>query len=417
MSRPRWLEQWASVDVDALDAGGLEAGLCQLQTAIDRLEAQKTRWVAALDRVHDAKASGRSSTADRLRASLRLSPAQARDQVLAARMLAQLPQVAAAWARGEVGLRHVALIANAADADGDVELAARRLQAVRAVEGELLAVAMQQPLSVLRAAVAQVATAADDRAAAADEFARYRQRHLWVARTRDGMVSGGFKLDQLAGQQLMAALTSQLRPDPPDTPAEQRRSRGQLLADALLELVRSASGQPSCDADGVVADAAKANGRAEVIVIADVAVFEGRGGHAELVGGGPLSGETARRLACDGGIVRVITRGASEVLDVGRKTRVWNPAQERAIVVRDRHCRGPDCTRPIVRFHHVRYWGTGGPTSVANGVGLCEFHHWLVHEGGWTLTISPTRLCRWTDPDGRTHVTWPRPYAAARQAA
>ena len=31
---------------------------------------------------------------------------------------------------------------------------------------------------------------------------------------------------------------------------------------------------------------------------------------------------------------------------------------------------------------------------------LCEQHHHLVHEGGWTLTMTPDRVATWTRPDG-----------------
>ena len=86
-----------------------------------------------------------------------------------------------------------------------------------------------------------------------------------------------------------------------------------------------------------------------VIVDYDLLV-ENTPGRAELDGGFPIRGETARQLACDAGLVRVITKGDSEVLDVGRKTRQWNTAQRRAI--RFRHggrCAFPGPANQIVR--------------------------------------------------------------------
>jgi hypothetical protein len=31
---------------------------------------------------------------------------------------------------------------------------------------------------------------------------------------------------------------------------------------------------------------------------------------------------------------------------------------------------------------------------------LCEHHHHLVHEGGWTLELFPDRMTIWRTPDG-----------------
>jgi hypothetical protein len=34
---------------------------------------------------------------------------------------------------------------------------------------------------------------------------------------------------------------------------------------------------------------------------------------------------------------------------------------------------------------------------------LCSSHHHLVHEGGWTLTLTPDRTITLTRPDGTIH--------------
>jgi hypothetical protein len=36
-------------------------------------------------------------------------------------------------------------------------------------------------------------------------------------------------------------------------------------------------------------------------------------------------------------------------------------------------------------IHHVIHWIDGGRTAICNGLPLCEYHHWLVHEGGWRI--------------------------------
>jgi len=126
-------------------------------------------------------------------------------------------------------------------------------------------------------------------------------------------------------------------------------------------------------------------------------------GSAELDGGIPLSGEAARRLACDAGLVRIVTRGDSEILDVGRKTRDWTTAQRRAIRYRfGGRCAFPACGKRITQIHHSDPWGDGGETNLDCGVPVCTFHHHLVHEGGWTVTYDPhQRAVIFTSPSNQ----------------
>ncbi len=58
-----------------------------------------------------------------------------------------------------------------------------------------------------------------------------------------------------------------------------------------------------------------------------------------------ITPETARRLACDANVSRLLTGPGSEILDLGRTRRTVSPAQWRALRARDRHCRFPGCRR------------------------------------------------------------------------
>ncbi|MEY2397599.1 MAG: hypothetical protein QOJ00_773 [Actinomycetota bacterium] len=111
---------------------------------------------------------------------------------------------------------------------------------------------------------------------------------------------------------------------------------------------------------------------------------DGWGGTAQ---GSLLTGEAVRRLACDSGVCRMVVKGASELLDIGRKTRSWPWPMRRAIRARHGHrCAAHGCHRRITQIHHIEHWERDGVTAVHNGVPLCAFHHHLVHEGGWQLT-------------------------------
>jgi hypothetical protein len=116
----------------------------------------------------------------------------------------------------------------------------------------------------------------------------------------------------------------------------------------------------------------------------------------------PVSAETARRLACDAGIVEVDTGARGTPLDVGRKTRAIHPALRRALQLRDRGCAFPGCSRRrFVDAHHIIHWADGGETNLDNLVLLCGSHHTLVHELGYTIEASPKGFA-FRDPQGRS---------------
>ena len=85
----------------------------------------------------------------------------------------------------------------------------------------------------------------------------------------------------------------------------------------------------------------------------------------ELEGFGPIPLATAFRLACDCSVTRVLMRGESEVLDLGRSTRLASAAQHKALAIRDRGCVFPGCDRPPAwcNAHHLVWWEHGGLTD------------------------------------------------------
>ncbi len=91
----------------------------------------------------------------------------------------------------------------------------------------------------------------------------------------------------------------------------------------------------------------------------------------------------------------------SAVLDVGRKDPGWTPRQRDALYARygGRCCR-QRCSARATVIHHVIFWADGGTTCVTNGAPVCEYCHWLVHEGGWRLS---------KDPDGQITLHPPSP--------
>jgi hypothetical protein len=107
----------------------------------------------------------------------------------------------------------------------------------------------------------------------------------------------------------------------------------------------------------------------------------------------------------------------SLVLDTGAATETIPAHLRRAVIVRDRHCRFPGCTQPpaACQPHHIIPRSDGGPTSLANLLLLCTFHHLIaVHRWGWQITLHPDATVTAVNPDRtRTlHSHGPPPQAA-----
>ena len=126
-------------------------------------------------------------------------------------------------------------------------------------------------------------------------------------------------------------------------------------------------------------------------------------GFGETETGEHLSASAVRRICCDSEVIPAVLGSPREVLDVGRRQRLVTAAIWKALVVRDRHCRFPGCTRPplMCHAHHLQHWIDGGPTSLPNMILLCSHHHRLTHAGPWAIhTTSPGQFDFEPPPDG-----------------
>jgi len=112
---------------------------------------------------------------------------------------------------------------------------------------------------------------------------------------------------------------------------------------------------------------------------------------AMLDTGEAISAATARRLACEAGIIPAVLGGRSQPLDLGRKTRFHTEPQRLAIALRDRGCAAIGCDWPpgMCHIHHQTPWSRGGRTSVDDGIMLCPRHHTLAHDHRYRHTIEP----------------------------
>jgi hypothetical protein len=144
--------------------------------------------------------------------------------------------------------------------------------------------------------------------------------------------------------------------------------------------------------------------RQQIVVHVDAETLRhSHAGRCELEHGPAIAAETARRLACDCSVVRIVEDATGEPLDVGRKTRTIPPGIRRALQARDKGCRFPGCTfKRYVDGHHVKHWVNGGETKLSNLVTLCRFHHRLVHEGQVEIQTLDDGAFRFLKPSGES---------------
>jgi len=155
--------------------------------------------------------------------------------------------------------------------------------------------------------------------------------------------------------------------------------------------------------------AARSGGESyQVVVHVDAATLDDdEDGSCQLEDGAALHPETARRLACDASLVRIVERDGRP-LSVGRKSRSVPPALRRALQSRDRACRFPGCRhRRFLHAHHIDHWARGGRTDLSNLIHLCSRHHRLLHEGGYRVERGAGGALRFERPDGQLLPTVP----------
>jgi hypothetical protein len=129
-----------------------------------------------------------------------------------------------------------------------------------------------------------------------------------------------------------------------------------------------------------------------------------RCGPATTPDGFQVPDEVAAVLRCDPIITALVIDLLGVPLDLGRKLRLVNRDQRRALARRDGGCIFPGCGAPVgwCDAHHVIWWDHGGPTDIWNLALLCRYHHGVVHRHGWTMTATADQRFTITTPLGQT---------------
>ncbi len=210
---------------------------------------------------------------------------------------------------------------------------------------------------------------------------------------RAGMLHVNAKLDPEAGAPFRAAIeaivTAQFRTEqvsggggvvsPSDADAP-RRTLAQRQADALALLAAHMLGCGSAD---------RPIEGATVVVRVSLADLRDGTGSATVDGiDRPVSIAAARRMAASGGVIPCVLGSDSEILDWGRRKRLFTPAQRLALAERDGGCAMCGLPPGMTKAHHIRWWARdAGPTDLDNGVLLCETCHHRIHDNGWEIQV------------------------------
>lgn len=377
------LEEFRAEDLGALSKDALASDLDELERASRIVEAELGRRLAEYERRRAFASDGHLSAAAWLAHRQGLSRSAAEGRVRRANALERMPAVARAFGDGELSESAVHVLSTAREAAPE---------AFARSEPALVEAARSMSFGELRRVVDAWRIAADPDRALEDEDRRFERRRLDVGSTIDGMVRVDGELDAETGQALIAALRAVVDVETRTSTTADARTPTQRRADAIGEVCRQWLN--SLERPAVAGE------RPHVVVTMDVSALRAGTGAGELEDAGAVTATTARQVACDANVSRVITRGASEPLELGRRTKVVPASLRRAVAVRDRGCRFPGCGRPPgwCDAHHVRHWADGGETALDNLVLLCRPHHRVIHRGFGVEMVDgrPT----FTRPDG-----------------
>ena len=407
------------------EAGDLPTGeqLMAMRRVIDQLEGLWLAATADFSESGELAETGHPTLASWMRHRCNLAPAEATARAKVAFAITDSRATTGAAVRsGTVSWRHAQVI----------EQTLRLVPAEHRAEAETALVEHAESLDPgqLRRAGDRLVHCFDQERADEAAIRKLDRRGLSVAETMDGMVSVNGLLDPVSGALLMTALDAKLRPGRGDglgaghgdgrgdgrgeslgahltgvagaTGAtgvairEEVRTWSQRRADALAEICQEWLQDTNQATVGGV--------RPHLSVIVDHATLASQRGAnaagdahvsgvepAQLAWVGPITATESQLIGCDATVSRIVTDGASQVLDVGRATRTIPPALRRAVAARDRSCVGPGCHRPPEHcdVHHIVFWEHGGDTSLHNTVLLCRRHHRMVHLKQWRIVIEP----------------------------
>jgi hypothetical protein len=208
----------------------LEQDLAELHLAAQRLEVQRLRRLAEMDRRRPWLRDGLLSTTSWCMSRFRVSAGVAATDVRTARALDGMPATRDALASGEISMSAARVLVSARESDRE---------AFTESEALLLDAARRHSVSDLARAVGYWRHACESRRRVeVNEDPLYGRRRLHVSPTVFGMVRIDGDLDPETGETVLTALTSCVDAEARSGNDEDRRTPSQRRADALAEVCR-----------------------------------------------------------------------------------------------------------------------------------------------------------------------------------
>ncbi len=207
------------------------------------------------------------------------------------------------------------------------------------------------------------------------------------------------------------------------------RSKGQVMADSLVDAVLAAAStrdeaatrwDPTPTTEGAVDDDARRGGAGLQLglVMTDAALFGTSDEPAHVEGYGPIPAELAREIVA-GACAReetvwlrrlYVSPSRGELVAMDSRARLFRGSLGRFVRIRDQVCRTPWCDAPIRHADHAVAYDDDGPTSADNAQGLCEACNHAKQAPGWRARPWPTEgahQIETTTPTGHTYGSSP----------
>ncbi|MEA5116034.1 MAG: DUF222 domain-containing protein [Propionicimonas sp.] len=369
--------------------------LRELENLKNAAAAAQTRLTVALRQLREGEARAAGAPVKKAVAGVvaevalarRESPHRAARLVGLARVLDQeLPATMAAFVAGRITEWRASLIARETACISRAD----RLRVDAELAGQLDALSDREVAARARcAAYALDAQSVVERAARAEA-----DRRVTIRPAPDSMALVSALLPVSLGVAVYAALK---RTADGLRAAGDPRGLGQAMADTLVSRVTGG-------------DAATVAGVEVQLVMSDQALLAGSETPARFVGYGPIPAGVARRLVAaasreNRAWVRRLyaSPGTGQLVAMESRRRRFPAGMRNFLALRDEVCRTPWCGAPMRHADHIVPRAAGGPTTLANGQGLCERCNQAKESRGWMARPGPAGTVITTTPTGHEY--------------
>ena len=261
--------------------------------------------------------------------------------------------------------------------------------------------AADQTISQLRQSASRAELALDPATAQQRHVRALADRTVGFRPAGDGMTELPVLVGAAEGQLIFTRLTAAATLLPAEDVRTMDQKRADLLVDAVL------SGLP----EQALPELQGRRPSIQVVVCADT-LLELVDEPAHLVGYGPITAETARRLAADesGTWRRLLTDpDTGQLLDISADR--YRPSQRLRdfVSARDGVCAFPTCNQPGYRceYEHIEPYEQGGRTCRCNAALACRRHNLCKAATGWRYRRNGDGSLTWTADTGHQHTGRP----------